>query len=46
LATSEEEMQKLRSDYWGSKHAENLSYMLGLFEMRPKKIIDLDKYVV
>jgi hypothetical protein len=46
LATLEEEMQKLRSDYWGSKHDEKLSYMLALFETCPKEIIDLDKYVV
>jgi hypothetical protein len=39
-------MRKLRSDYWGSKHNEKLSYMPALFETHPNKIIDLDKYIV
>jgi hypothetical protein len=39
-------MQKLRFDYWGSKHDKKLSYMLAFFETHPKEIIDLDKYVV
>jgi hypothetical protein len=46
LAILEEVMRKLRFDYWGSKHDKKLSYMLALFETRPKQIIDLDKYVV
>jgi hypothetical protein len=43
--TLDEAKTKLRQDYWGPRHEEKITYMLSLFENRPKYIIDSDKYV-